>query len=204
VPRRALIPYALLFSRLVLAPVCPLVAWRCSPPTAGVLLVGIFAWAILSDIFDGILARRWGVSTAGMRRWDSSVDTVFWISAVGTLLALHRAWFWGRWPWVAVVLGLEAATYLVSWLRFGREPATHSLGAKIFALVLVAFLCEVALTGNGHVLWWPCVLGALAVRVEVLAILFVLPAWTNDVPHLGAALRLRRGLDIRRHRLFNG
>jgi phosphatidylglycerophosphate synthase len=33
--------------------------------------------ALLSDVYDGILARRWGVETPALRVWDSIADTVF-------------------------------------------------------------------------------------------------------------------------------
>jgi CDP-diacylglycerol--glycerol-3-phosphate 3-phosphatidyltransferase len=41
-------------------------------------------------------------------------------------------------------------------------------------------------------------------RVEVIAILLVLKEWTNDVPTLYHAVRLRQNKLIRRNKFFNG
>jgi len=201
---RKRLPFVLLWSRLGLAPVFPLCAWRLDPAFAGPVLVAFLVWAVVSDVFDGILARRFGVSSQDMRRWDSNVDTVFWLSAIGTLVALHHAWFLPRWPWIAFVAALEATTYAVSWIRFHKEPATHTLAAKFWTLLLLAFLVEICLTGRGDHLWPACLAGAVFVRLEVVAILLSIRTWTSDIPHLSAAWGLRRGRPIRRNKLFHG
>jgi len=201
---RSAFPYFLLWSRLAIAPVFPLVAWLVAPPWAGPLLAFLLFWAVVSDVFDGILARRWGVATTAMRRWDSNVDTIFWLAAIGTLVVLHHAWFLPKWPWLALVLILEALTYAVSWFRFHKEPATHSLAAKFWSLILFALLVECSLRGSGDIFWYPCLVGAILVRLEVIAILLTLRAWASDVPHFKAALALRKGQAIHRNRLFNG
>jgi phosphatidylglycerophosphate synthase len=48
-----------------------------SPPAFAVCL----ATAFLSDVFDGIAARRLGVATTALRRLDSAADTVFYVAA---------------------------------------------------------------------------------------------------------------------------
>jgi CDP-diacylglycerol--glycerol-3-phosphate 3-phosphatidyltransferase len=121
-----------------------------------------------------------------MRRWESNVDTVFWLAAIGTLVASHHAWFLPKWPWLALVLALEALTYIVSWVRFHKEPATHSLAAKFWSLLLFALLVECSLTGTGDIFWYPCLAGAILVRLEVIAILLILREWASDVPHFNA------------------
>jgi CDP-diacylglycerol--glycerol-3-phosphate 3-phosphatidyltransferase len=201
---RSIFPYALLWSRLAISPVFPLVAWLVASPWAGRVLALLLLWAVVSDIFDGILARRWGVSTTAMRRWDSNVDTVFWLAAIGTLVASHHAWFLPKWPWLALVLALEALTYIVSWVRFHKEPATHSLAAKFWSLLLFALLVECSLTGTGDIFWYPCLAGAILVRLEVIAILLILREWASDVPHFKAALTLRHGQTIQRNKWLNG
>ncbi|HUQ34533.1 MAG TPA: CDP-alcohol phosphatidyltransferase family protein [Pyrinomonadaceae bacterium] len=43
--------------------------------------------ALISDILDGILARRFSVDSAAMRRYDSTAAAVFYLSAVNTMCA---------------------------------------------------------------------------------------------------------------------
>ena len=46
--------------------------------------------AFLSDVFDGILARRLNVATPDLRRLDSIADSTFYLAAL--LAALLAAW----------------------------------------------------------------------------------------------------------------
>jgi len=49
------------------------------------IIITLIALGLISDILDGIIARKLGISTAKMRRLDSTVDQFFWL-AVGVLL----------------------------------------------------------------------------------------------------------------------
>lgn len=193
-----LIGLRLLAGLLILA----LMLW--APARAGGWAVGLMGFGLLSDVLDGIVARRLGVSTERLRRLDSAVDQAFWLLVLAAAVAASPAFFRAHWLSIGLLLTLEAATYALSYLRFGREVATHSLGAKLWTLTIFATLAEVLLTGDSGLGLRSCLLVGTASRLEVLGILAVLPRWTNDVPTLYHALRLRRGLPIRRHGLLNG
>ena len=68
-------PLALTASRLVLGPVLLLVAWR--HPEPGAWLAAGVVVGFLTDLFDGIVARRLNVSSPNLRRFDSQTDLVF-------------------------------------------------------------------------------------------------------------------------------
>jgi hypothetical protein len=51
----------------------------------GTVLALVILLATPSDIFDDIIARRLGVSTAGLRRADRIVDLIFWLSVTASL-----------------------------------------------------------------------------------------------------------------------
>jgi CDP-diacylglycerol--glycerol-3-phosphate 3-phosphatidyltransferase len=54
------------------------------------------------------------------------------------------------------------------------------------------------------VLFELCLWIGLATRLEILAIVFTLKKWTNDVPTIYHAVKLRQGKEIKRNKLFNG
>lgn len=197
------VPLALIWLRLLAGLLIPLLVLR---PTAhaGAWAVGLMTFGLLSDVFDGIVARRLGVSTQRLRRLDSAVDQAFWLLVLGAAVVASPAFFQRHGLSIGLLLALEAATYVLSYLRFGREVATHSLGAKLWTLTIFATLAEVLLTGDSRLGLLSCLAVGTASRLEVLGILAVLPRWMSDVPTLYHALRLRRGLPIRRHRLLNG
>ena len=53
---------------------------------AGVFCTIILALGVLSDIFDGVLARKFNVVTNDLRLWDSRIDVIFWLCTAESLL----------------------------------------------------------------------------------------------------------------------
>jgi len=91
------IPWALVWFRLSLAPIFPV---GCILGANGGLYVGLLLAGIVSDIFDGVLARRWKCSAPALRRADSNVDTVFYSAAGLTAVALQALiWLLGESDW---------------------------------------------------------------------------------------------------------
>ena len=147
----------------------------------GVAIVALIWIGLLSDIFDEVIARHMGIATARLRRIDSQVDAIFWLSTLGTAMALHMDGLSHHGLWMGTLLALEAAIYAVNFTRFGRAGSTHAYSAKVFGLFLLAGFTEVFLTGTAGP-WFHAMLvvGTLA-QVEGLAIACALPQWRHDV-----------------------
>lgn len=131
------LPFTLTTLRLLLGPVALLLAFVNAPRWIFLpLLVG----GTLSDIFDGILARRFGVSTPALRRYDSIADVIYYLFILGALWRLcHEVVRQNLWA-VAVILASEAAGILVCVVKFKKYPATHSWLAKFYGLCLLGAL----------------------------------------------------------------
>lgn len=174
--------------RLALAPVFVVIALA---GRVGALPTTLLVVGFVSDVFDGVVARRFGVATAFLRRLDSSVDTAFYLAVA------YAAWRIApeplrrnRWG-VALVLGSMLLNYAVEWLRFRREASYHARSARLFGLVLFVALAWLLATGSGALI--PAAVGfGLLSHAENLAITLVLPRWHHDVPSVFHALRLRR------------
>ena len=147
---------------------------------------------LLTDVFDGIVARRLGVATERLRRLDSAVDLIFFL-AIGLALAVQSFGFFREHAReMLLLLGAEALTYLAGFLKFRKEMALHTWGAKGWSVLLVATLAQLLWTGDAPVLFPICFWLGLVTRLEMLLIVVVLKRWAHDVPHLGAALQLRK------------
>lgn len=166
-----------------------------------ILLITI---GLLSDVFDGIIARKLKVSTKLLRRLDSSIDQIFFICVIVATYLQYPLFFKENWIWLILLISSEVLTYVVSFIKFKKEIATHSIGAKIWTLFLFATLVEITYSGNSVVLFQLCFWIGIITRLEIIAIILILKKWTNDVPSVFAAIRLRNGKEIRRNKLFNG
>ena len=101
-------------------------------------------------------------------------------------------------------MGFEALAYVVCFLKFKKEIATHSIGAKIWTLLLFVTLIRVISQCQSGVLFNLCFWVGVVTRLEIIAIILALKTWANDVPTFYHALRLRRGKTISRNKMFNG
>ena len=145
----------------------------------------------LSDVFDGVVARRTGHATAALRRLDSNVDTVFYLCIAAAAWILYQPAMRALLPWIALVVATELLTNLACWLRFGRGASYHSLSAKLFGLCL--FVALLALFATGSVaLIVPAIVVGLVSHAENFAITATLPAWRHDVRSIVEARRIRR------------
>jgi CDP-diacylglycerol--glycerol-3-phosphate 3-phosphatidyltransferase len=200
---KAKIPMLLIYSRLVMGILIVLLSiWPVGnfPIIATVLLTA----GLLSDVFDGIIARRLNVSTQKLRRLDSSVDQVFFIGvAVATYIHCPE-FFKAHVAKLVILLAAEALTYVVSFVKFRKEVATHSIGAKMWTLLLFGTLVQLIWQCDSHFLFESCFWIGMLTRLEIVAIILTLRNWTNDVPSLYHAIRLRQGKSIKRNKLFNG
>ncbi|MEJ7694162.1 CDP-alcohol phosphatidyltransferase family protein [Daejeonella sp.] len=159
---------------------------------------------LLTDIFDGIIARRLNISTENLRRLDSTIDQIFFISfAIATYIQCP-GFFKANSVQLIILLAFEGLAYVVCFLKFRKEIATHSIGAKFWTLLLFATLVQIILQCQSVILFSICFWVGLVTRLEIIAIISTLKKWTHDVPTFYHALKLRKGQEIERHKLFNG
>lgn len=158
----------------------------------------------LTDIFDGIIARQLNVSTEKLRRLDSTIDQIFFISVAIATYIHCPAFFYTHALKLTILIGFEVLAYLVCFIKFRKEIATHSIGAKIWTLVLFSTLIQVNIECQSNVLFNICFWFGLLTRLEIIAIIFTLRRWANDVPTLYHAVQIRQGKEIKRHKLLNG
>ena len=196
-------PYLLILFRFLLAPTILWVAYKAEEPTARLWIVVFIVLGLLSDIFDGIIARYMGVCTVAMRRMDSQTDLIFWLS-VGvacyhlnpTLIAAYRYE-------IIALFVMEGLCYGVSFWRFGKETCTHALLSKLWGVcLLVSFISLIGFGYGGFPLLLAVYWGLFS-QLDVILIILLLPKWQNDIPSSYHAYLLRKGKEIKKHKLFN-
>jgi CDP-diacylglycerol--glycerol-3-phosphate 3-phosphatidyltransferase len=182
------VPVALTSLRALLAPVVVLLAMF-HPDR---FLFGVcLATAFVSDILDGVVARRLGVATSTLRRLDSAADSAFYLGALYAAWRLYPVVIVDHGRALLVLAGLELARYVFDFLKFRREASYHMWSAKLWGVLLfIAFFSLLALGRAGPVFGLAVYVGILA-DLEGLAISGILPAWRTDVPTFVHAIRIR-------------
>lgn len=158
---------------------------------------------LITDIFDGIIARKLNVSTEKLRIWDSNVDQFFWVITIGSIFYLNIDFVKDHWKWIGSIVILEVVCYLISYLKFKKSIATHSLQAKFWVLTLLAFLIDLALNSTSQIPFIICIVIGVTSRIEIILIILKLKKWTTDVPSIFAVSKINSGVPVKKSKLFN-
>ncbi|TAE17431.1 MAG: CDP-alcohol phosphatidyltransferase family protein [Bacteroidetes bacterium] len=169
-----------------------------------IIAIILFSLGLVTDIFDGIIARHLNISSQFLRRLDSTVDQVFFVSVAIASYIQCKEFFIDNKIHLSILVGVEALTYVISYSKFKKEVATHSIGAKIWTISLFITMLAIISTCQSTTWFSICFWLGIITRIEIIAILFTLKHWTNDEPTLYHAILLRQGKTIKRHKLFNG
>lgn len=197
------IPWLLIYSRIVFALLIVSMALVDASSTP-YWIVGLMIAGLISDIFDGIIARRLGVSSEKLRVWDSNVDQFFWLVSIASIFYLRFDFVWAHAFWIVTVFVLEFLCYLSSLVKFKKPIATHSLLAKFWTLTMLVFLIDLTLHESSYVPFVVTVILGIVSRIEILLIVLGLKRWATDVPSILAVRNINQGKQVKRHKLFNG
>lgn len=197
------LPILLIYSRIFISIIILLLAIT-KPRYFQGIIESLITIGLLTDIFDGIIARRLKISTTKLRRMDSNVDMIFWVSVIAVSYIICPAFYKQNYWSIGVLLFLEAVCYVVCFIKFRKEVATHAWSAKVWALTLFATLILVIDTDSSITLFRICFFVGVLSRLEIIAMLIVIKKWTNDIPTLYHAFKIRKNKPIKRYKLLNG
>lgn len=197
------IPLLLIAFRFLMGPSMILITYSYGAK-ARLLLAIMLLLGLLSDIFDGIVARHTNTSTAALRRMDSQTDLLFWLCAGWCSWVLNPEIVTANKYAVITIFVMEGLTYVFSIAKFGKETCTHALLSKLWGLTLFTAFVSILGFGHGGVPVTLAVIFGIVSHIDVYLIIFLLPKWTHDVPSAWHAWQIRQGRGIKRNKMFNG
>lgn len=196
------LPFLLIAIRFILAPVILLLAYSLGEDSQ-FLILGLMYFGLLTDIFDGIIARKAGVSSEKLRRLDSQTDLIFWLSLGFAAYFLHPEIIKNEWKGIALLFIMEGLCYIISWLKFGKETCTHAWLSKLWGLsLLLALTYLIGMQKTGWTFMLTIILGFVA-HLDVILIILILPKWQYDVPNSYHAWKIRKGKERKKSIFFN-
>lgn len=196
------IPQILILFRFLLAPIIVLLAYFLKDEARILILILMFL-GLLSDIFDGIIARKQNISTVNLRRLDSQVDLVFWIVIAISCYLLNPEIIQKNKIGIICIFIMEAICYLTSFIKFGKETCTHAFISKIWGLLLFATFFSIIGFGYGGILLSITIVWGIISQLDVILIILILPKWQNDIPSSYHSNLIRKGIPFKKSKLLN-
>ncbi|MEP1075398.1 CDP-alcohol phosphatidyltransferase family protein [Leptolyngbya sp. PL-A3] len=189
IPMVSSIPMLLVALRIAIA---PFLLWDSLDGQVGTGFLVAYVVAVLSDIFDGVIARRLGVSTAGLRQADSWADRLLYVCIAIAAWLTHRDIILTFQVPLLTVLGLQALWWVINLVKYGQPACYHTYTAKAWGLsLLVATLMLFGASYGGWALGLAIALGIIH-TLEEIAMTLILPTWQHDIPSLFHAWKLRQ------------
>lgn len=184
------IPWSLVIFRFLLGPALAVLARRHAAPEVWLGL--LFTAGPVSDLFDGVLARRFGTATAALRIADTVVDIAFYgfvllaVVEVNWPAVRDRIWLF------CIVIAMEAAQLFFGFVKFRRMTSYHSYATRLWGvMMMIAFGTAL---GSHRGAWLLTIALGWGVLCEAEGLVFsaLLPEWVHDVKTLPRALAIRR------------
>lgn len=196
------IPYLLIAIRFFLAPIIILLSYLYGGESRYFILTLMYV-GLLTDIFDGIIARKVGVSSEKLRRLDSQVDLIFWLSLGFAAYFLNPTLINDEWQGILLIFIMEALCYIICWIKFGKETCTHAWISKLWGLsLLLAFTFLIGFQQAGWAFYLTIILGFIS-HLDVILIILILPKWQYDIPSSYHAWKIRNGIQRKKTTFFN-
>lgn len=196
------VPKGLILFRFLLSPIILYLAYF-QGDSARLLIVVLMYLGLLSDIFDGIIARYQNISSEKLRRLDSQTDMIFWLSIGFSTWFLFPELIMKNIISIRIILSMEVLVYVISIIKFGKETCTHAFLSKIWGLtLLIAFTSLIGFSHAGTPFYIAIVLGIIS-HIDRILITLIIPKWTHDVPSSYHALLIRKGISFKKYRFFN-
>jgi len=150
--------------------------------------------ALLSDVYDGVLARRLHIDTENLRRWDTRADTLFYVCVFVVAAMRYPGAFQNRWVMIAALITAEVVQHVFAAVKYGRHASYHSIISKIWGLMMAGSM--IGLLGFGVNNWFMdlTIVWGICCNVQGLVMTLLLPTWHRDVPTLFHAIRLRNAV----------
>lgn len=149
---------------------------------------------LLSDIFDGIIARKLGIDNHKMRKLDTLVDRIFWAIVFLSCWKMYPVFMASMKEELLVLIIAESIVFITTIKKFNKIPAPHNYLSKLWGLIIFLLIMEIILTGKSSWLFDLMILIGLISRVDSLLIYQILPEWKRDVPSSLHAYQLSKAL----------
>jgi cardiolipin synthase (CMP-forming) len=155
-----------------------------------------FTWvlvpALLSDIADGFIARRFGLTSRLGALLDSIGDTLLFFVALFGVWAFYPELLQAHAVAGLMLIGSWIVEIAVALIRYRRLSSFHTYLSKAAAYLLGISIGVLFLWGLPAALLYVAVTASVVANLEELALMWLLPQWRPNVRGLYWVLQERR------------
>lgn len=145
----------------------------------------VLAFSFFTDAIDGILARRYRVTSIIGAKLDSIGDDLTVIMGIFGLFLFRNDFIQEQWPVILALVLLFLLQFSMALLRYGKFTAYHTYLAKGAALFQGSFLIlSFFLPQCPLVLFYIAATITMLDLIEEIALVLLLPEWKANVKGL--------------------
>ena len=179
------------------------VLWTLQTHESGWFLVTCLWAGMISDIFDGIIARHLGVASSALRKWDANVDIVFWLAAGVCIYILNGQLLKDHLYIIIALFVLEPVSDLINFFKFRKMGCAHNWLSKLWGIVLLITFTFLLAGKEPLILFRFCLGLGLVSQLDRIIISSLLPKPECDIPSFYHAWLRKQGKPFKRFKLFN-
>ena len=147
--------------------------------------VELFKWlllaCLLSDLFDGLIARTFHLTSELGASLDSIADVLTLSIAAYGLVVFERPFVSGHYRGLLLVVAFFVAELIAALWRYGRPSSFHTLLAHLSSYLVGIFLISIFFWGYQGWLFHATVALCVVELAEEMALVCLLPEWRSDV-----------------------
>jgi len=145
----------------------------------------LFKWLLLaclvSDIFDGLIARAFNLRSQTGASLDSVADWLVGLNMVAGLFVFQRLFLARNYGEILLVLGLYATEAVAAILRYGKLSSFHTILNRIAAYAQGIFVMSLFIWSYQGWIFKPMIVLSVLSCLEEFMLLYLLPEWRSDV-----------------------
>lgn len=175
--------------RLMIAPYLIVLVFKDERIVFATLLLISF----ITDILDGIIARKFNLRSNLGSQLDSAGDTVTFIVGMTGLLKFEEGFLLEQKNLLILSIMLYLFRLFFSVARYKKPSSFHTYLAKIAAVLQGVFFITVFYLGPINILFFITVIISMLVSVEEIILILMIPKWRSDVKGLFWILKNKKG-----------
>lgn len=183
------IPNGLVFLRIGLT---GFLVWDALDRETGIWFVVCYIVAALSDMLDGMIARRFNVTSPQGSRLDAYADFILYLSILFCIWMVHREVVQSFMIPIVILCITQTTSWLFSLIKFGKLTSYHSYIAKTWAIMLFVAIVALFAFNYAGILFWSIIIIGVISNIEDMIITCVAPRSACDVLTIRDAFALRK------------